>query len=72
MDLGEIVAKEARAESNVRFVFPSLTSLTLWELPHLRTFYRGIYILEWPVLKNLKVYGCDKVCSCQNVLASRK
>lgn len=57
----EIVAKEGRAEATVGFVFPSLISLTLCELPHLRTFYHGMYTLEWPVLKKLKAYGCDKV-----------
>ncbi|KAL5844625.1 hypothetical protein ACOSQ4_010583 [Xanthoceras sorbifolium] len=54
----EIVAKE---EAVPRFVFPQLTSLQLSDLPSLRSFYPGSYISEWPKLKMLRMWRCNKV-----------
>ena len=56
----EIVANED-IEAVPRFVFPQLKQLELWKLPSLRSFYSGVYILEWPKLKKLEIWGCDKV-----------
>ena len=43
------------------FVFPHLTCLKLEDLKELRCFYPGIYTIEWPVLKELNLIGCDKI-----------
>lgn len=43
------------------FVFPQLTSLTLRSLPKLRSFYPGVHISSWPLLKRLEVTGCAEV-----------
>ncbi|TXG49631.1 hypothetical protein EZV62_025506 [Acer yangbiense] len=58
----EIIAmEEEQVEAVPRFVFPQLLSLELGELSRLKSFYPGFYISEWPVLKKLEVWGCDKV-----------
>lgn len=59
--LEEIVSKEIGAEAAVTFVFPKVTYLKLWNLSELITFYPGIHTSEWPSLKKLEVYGCNKV-----------
>lgn len=59
--LEEIVGKEGGAEASATFVFPKVAFLKLWNLPELRTFYSGLHTSEWPLLKRLEVYGCDKV-----------
>lgn len=48
-------------ESNASFVFPQLTSLSLWWLPGLKSFYPRVQISEWPMLKKLDVGGCAEV-----------
>ncbi|XP_041020983.1 uncharacterized protein LOC121262542 [Juglans microcarpa x Juglans regia] len=57
----EIVARGLGEEATPRFVFPKLTSLALGALPKLKWISPGGHNLEWPVLKELKVWGCDKV-----------
>ncbi|TXG69504.1 hypothetical protein EZV62_004439 [Acer yangbiense] len=59
----EIVARESEfaKAATIRFVFPQMTSLKLKELPQLTTFYPGLHSSEWPVLKKLQVFGCDKI-----------
>lgn len=61
--LEEIVAKEgeAEAEATAAFVFQRVTFLKLWNLSELKTFYPGLHTSEWPELKRLEVYGCDKI-----------
>lgn len=59
--LEEIVGKEGGAEAYATFVFPKVVFLKLWNLSELRTFYSGLHTSEWPLLKRLEVYGCDKV-----------
>ncbi|KAK4851516.1 hypothetical protein QYF36_015854 [Acer negundo] len=60
--LKEIVAKEEEVDEAVpRFVFPQLTWLELFRLSSLKSFYSGLHISEWPVLKYLQVWQCDKV-----------
>ncbi|XP_031275698.1 uncharacterized protein LOC116134153 [Pistacia vera] len=54
----EIVANE---EAGHRFVFSNLTRLYLQRLPSLKSLYPNIHISEWPVLEELKVYGCNNV-----------
>ena len=56
----EIVAKED-LEAVPRFVFPQLKRLQRLGLPSLRSFYPGLYISEWPKLKKLRMWGCNKV-----------
>ena len=63
----ESVAKE---EDVPRLVFPQLIWLELTDLPRLKSFYpermwrckiNGLYILEWPKLKKLRMWRCNKV-----------
>ena len=56
----EIVAKED-LEAVPRFVFPQLQRFQLVDLPSLRSFCSGVYISEWPKLKKLRMWGCNKV-----------
>ena len=55
-----IVTKEEDIEA-VPFVFPQLNWLRLSLLPKLRCFYPRLYISMWPVLRILKMVGCEKV-----------
>ncbi|KAK8514627.1 hypothetical protein V6N12_057526 [Hibiscus sabdariffa] len=42
--------------------FPNLTSLILWNLPNLKSIhYNKMLTINWPSLKEMKVYGCEKV-----------
>ncbi|KAJ4721773.1 Disease resistance protein [Melia azedarach] len=45
------------SETEHRFVFPRVISLTLRDLPKFTTFFPGIYTTEWPALKELIVTG---------------
>ena len=54
----EIITKEG---GDTMFVFPELTSLSLHNLQRLKCFYPGIHTTRWPILKRLKVIGCDKI-----------
>ncbi|XP_044475553.1 uncharacterized protein LOC123203298 isoform X1 [Mangifera indica] len=58
--LEEIVAKQ-EVDGTPRFLFPQLTRLKLSNLPELKHFYMGSYTVEWPMLKELLVYGCKKI-----------
>ncbi|XP_038695408.1 probable disease resistance protein At4g27220 [Tripterygium wilfordii] len=66
----EIVAMEG-VDADVRFEFLKVTSLRLVDLPQLKSFYPGIHISKWPLLKELEVIGCDKLkilaSECSNV-----
>lgn len=42
-------------------VLPQLISLTLSSLPSLKSFYPGVHISEWPMLKKLEVMECAEV-----------
>uniref|UniRef100_A0A3N7F2C6 AAA+ ATPase domain-containing protein n=1 Tax=Populus trichocarpa TaxID=3694 RepID=A0A3N7F2C6_POPTR len=57
----EIVAKDEGLEEGPEFVFPKVTFLQLRELPELKRFYPGIHTSEWPRLKTLRVYDCEKI-----------
>ncbi|KAL5768390.1 hypothetical protein ACOSP7_014942 [Xanthoceras sorbifolium] len=60
----EIVAEDHHGEAAkaaLKFVFPRITSLSLSQLPELRTFYPGFHSSKWPVLKELELSGCHKV-----------
>ncbi|KAL5741068.1 hypothetical protein ACOSQ2_030248 [Xanthoceras sorbifolium] len=52
---------EEDVEAVPRLVFPQLTFLKLVDLPRLRIFHPGLYISEWPMLKKLGMWGCEKV-----------
>lgn len=62
-ELQQFVGEEEDAGTEVtkKFVFPSLTSLYLLELPELKYFYPEIFIVECPKLNNLHVLGCPKL-----------
>ncbi|XP_034707099.1 disease resistance protein At4g27190-like [Vitis riparia] len=57
----EIVANENGLEAVPIFLFPRLTSLKLIKLYQLKRFYRGMYTLGCPLLKELVVRNCDEV-----------
>ncbi|XP_039160674.1 uncharacterized protein LOC104452789 [Eucalyptus grandis] len=57
--IAEIIEKEDGLVP--RFVFAKLTSLELNYLGELKCLYVGTHTSHWPVLKSLKVHGCDKV-----------
>ncbi|GLU09192.1 hypothetical protein SLE2022_260650 [Rubroshorea leprosula] len=57
----QITAQSALVETTPNFVFPKVTSLDLWWLPNLKSFYTQIHTTEWPLLKKLDMSGCDKV-----------
>ncbi|EOY11255.1 NB-ARC domain-containing disease resistance protein, putative isoform 2 [Theobroma cacao] len=57
----EIVSKEEGLETVVTFVFDQVCYLFLWRLPDLKCFYPGAHTTKWPMLKKLKVSGCDKM-----------
>ncbi|KAJ4713100.1 Disease resistance protein [Melia azedarach] len=56
-----VFVSEGEAETNTRFVFPGLTSLTLQDLPKCASFYPEVHTTEWPALKTLKVSGWEIV-----------
>ncbi|KAK9041416.1 hypothetical protein V6N11_016518 [Hibiscus sabdariffa] len=41
--------------------FQCLTSLTLHDLPNLKSIHHKMHTIDWPSLKEMKVSGCDKV-----------
>ncbi|XP_044484340.1 uncharacterized protein LOC123210169 [Mangifera indica] len=51
----------AKGEAVPRFVFSKLTNLSLEMLPSLKSFCPDMHISEWPILEDLKVYGCNNV-----------
>ena len=57
----EIVAKEEGMETTTLFVFPQLTTLTLRNLPELKSFYPAKHISEWPSLRSLAIKKCNKL-----------
>ncbi|KAG5222423.1 disease resistance protein [Salix suchowensis] len=57
----EIVAEEEQLGEAPKFVFPKTSSFRLLGLPKLKSFYPGRHTSEWPVLKKIDVYLCDKV-----------
>ncbi|GKV43156.1 hypothetical protein SLEP1_g50487 [Rubroshorea leprosula] len=57
----QITAQSALVETTPNFVFPKVTSLGLWWLPNLKSFYSQIHSTEWPSLKNLHMIKCHKV-----------
>ena len=57
----EIVAKEEGIETTTLFVFPQLTTLTLQNLPELKSFYPAKHISEWPSLRSLTIERCNKL-----------
>ncbi|KAJ1426838.1 P-loop containing nucleoside triphosphate hydrolase [Sesbania bispinosa] len=56
--VGDEVALEGETK---KLIFHCLISLTLWGLPELKYFYPEKHSLEWPILKYLDVYHCDKL-----------
>jgi len=58
--LEEIVAKEG-VETTPEFVFPNVIFLRFRNLPQLRSFYPGLHVSKWPLLKGLSFFACGKV-----------
>ena len=56
----EIFAKEEQVDEAAPR-FPQLTFLRLAELPRLRSFYPRVHVSEWPMLKKLHFWKCDKI-----------
>ena len=52
---------EEGLETVTKFVFPQLVSLSLELMPDLKCFYPGKHTIEWPSLKQLMIFKCDKV-----------
>ncbi|KAI5336368.1 hypothetical protein L3X38_015635 [Prunus dulcis] len=60
--LEEIVAKEGvETTPTEEFVFPKVTFVQLQYLPQLRSFYPGLHVSKWPLLKSLRFVECGKV-----------
>ncbi|XP_039162970.1 uncharacterized protein LOC104432305 [Eucalyptus grandis] len=59
MDMQEEESKKATTTNVVEF--PLLTSLSLEELPNLRTFFSGKYCVRCPSLTKLRISGCSKM-----------
>ncbi|GAU28414.1 hypothetical protein TSUD_54660 [Trifolium subterraneum] len=56
-----IVAQDEMADTVPILIFPELTSLSLRDLTHLRSFYHGFHTLNCPVLRDVDVLHCDKL-----------
>ncbi|KAG6646201.1 uncharacterized protein LOC122318465 isoform X2 [Carya illinoinensis] len=66
MDCGveEIVAVERGGGEAVAIrilVFPQVITLNLINLKRLKWFYKGVHVTKWPMLKWMKIEGCEKV-----------
>ncbi|KAK2640374.1 hypothetical protein Ddye_028169 [Dipteronia dyeriana] len=59
----EVFSKEEEQAEAVppHLVFPKLNTLQLTDLPRLKSFYPGLFISEWPAVKILEIYRCDKM-----------
>ncbi|XP_021911828.1 uncharacterized protein LOC110825662 [Carica papaya] len=57
-----IVSKlEGDETAFLNFVFPQVSSVELRTLPELKSFYPSKHTTEWPKLKRLDVYHCEKL-----------
>ncbi|KAI4313419.1 hypothetical protein L6164_026403 [Bauhinia variegata] len=63
-ELETIVAMEEGLDATVRFMFPKVTLLWLWDLPKLKGFYPGGYITKWPQLRTLVFLCIPKEVNC--------
>ncbi|CAB4302265.1 unnamed protein product [Prunus armeniaca] len=60
--LEEIVAKEGvETTPTEEFVFSKVTLVQFQNLPQLRSFYSGLHVSKWPLLKTLMFFACGKV-----------
>ncbi|KAG6701557.1 hypothetical protein I3842_08G171100 [Carya illinoinensis] len=60
----EIVAVERGGGEVVAIrtlVFPQVTKLKFRNLPRLKWFYKRVHVSKWPMLKEMKIYSCEKV-----------
>lgn len=57
----ETTTQSTEAGTALRFVFPQVTLLELWDLPELNSFYPGVHITKWPMLRRMHLHGCDSV-----------
>ncbi|XP_021911827.1 uncharacterized protein LOC110825661 [Carica papaya] len=57
-----IVSKhEGEETASLNFVFPQVSSVEFRNLPELKSFYPSKHTTEWPKLKRLDVYHCEKL-----------
>ncbi|KAL0005320.1 hypothetical protein SO802_012881 [Lithocarpus litseifolius] len=68
--LEEIVAGEEGEKAIARFRFPQVTVLLLIDLPGLKWFYPGVHTSEWPMLREMCMFGCEKVETLASGLSS--
>ncbi|KAL3750232.1 hypothetical protein ACJRO7_011253 [Eucalyptus globulus] len=59
MDIQEEESREATYTGTIEF--PLLTSLSLKELPNLKRFSYGTYLIYCPTLSRLRIFGCPKM-----------
>ncbi|KAI5336379.1 hypothetical protein L3X38_015646 [Prunus dulcis] len=60
--LEEIVAKEGvETTPTEEFVFSKVTLMSFVNLPQLRSFYPGLHVSKWPLLKYMEFFECGKV-----------
>ncbi|XP_022719667.1 uncharacterized protein LOC111277500 [Durio zibethinus] len=58
-EMEEIITVSAKEERNNIMVFPKLESLDLYFLPNLKRFCYGINPIEFPVLRELRIFNCS-------------
>ncbi|XP_022719668.1 uncharacterized protein LOC111277501 [Durio zibethinus] len=70
-DMEEVIAVSAEEERNKIMVFPKLESLDLCFLPNLKRFCYGINPIEFPVLRELRIFNCSLLntfhCDCTRI-----
>ncbi|MBA0575501.1 hypothetical protein Golob_024656, partial [Gossypium lobatum] len=61
--LEEIVANsvEESDKQEICFAFNQLSFLKLWCLPYLTCFYQRMHRTTWPALKQLIIFGCERI-----------
>ncbi|KAI4313406.1 hypothetical protein L6164_026390 [Bauhinia variegata] len=62
--LENIVAMEEGLDATVRFMFPKVTELWLWDLPKFKGFYPGGFRTKWPQLRKLVYLFIPKEVNC--------
>ncbi|MED6133980.1 hypothetical protein PIB30_033207 [Stylosanthes scabra] len=61
-NLEEIIGCEGVSETSSEvFKFPEVVSMSFWELPSIRCFYKGRHIVECPKLKQLTMNECPNM-----------
>ena len=56
-----IISEEGPGQETPCFAFRRVTNISLCHLPELTCLYPGLHTSEWPELKKLEVFSCDKL-----------